>query len=58
MNNKHIQLDFNFCRPLDFQKNLDINFSKDFLELEVFYKKDKPNLIYKHLKFLIIELFS
>lgn len=58
MNNKHIQLDFNFCRPLDFQKNLNINFSKNFSELEVFNNKDKPDLIYKHLKFLIIELFS
>ena len=58
MNNKHIQLDFNFCRTLDFQKNLDIYFRKEFFNIEVFDGVEKSSLLYKHLKFLIIELFS
>ena len=34
MNNKNIQIDFNFSRPIDFQKNIDsIEFNKFYKSL-------------------------
>ena len=57
MKNKDVQLDFNFCRNLDFQKNLNIASINDFIFL-IFKKNQVDSLITrKHLKFLIIELF-
>lgn len=54
MKMQDIQLDFNFCRPLDFQKNIEIpiinNLFKNIL-------RHQDSLTQKHLKFLLIELF-
>ena len=49
------QIDFNFSRPLDIQKNLDINFL-DIVLTEINFEKKNPIFV-KHLKFLILELF-
>ena len=49
------QIDFNFSRPLDIQRNLDV----DFLDIVLSnFNLEKKNPIFdKHLKLLIIELF-
>ena len=56
MNIVNDQIDFNFSRPLDIQKNLDLKKAKSLLENSVSFKK-KNHLLEKHLKLLIIELF-
>ena len=56
MNNVNDQIDFNFSRPLDIQKNLDLKKAKSLLENIVSLKK-KNILLEKHLKLLLIELF-
>ena len=56
MNNVNDQIDFNFSRPLDIQKNLDLKKAKSLLENIVSMKK-KNILLEKHLKLLLIELF-
>ena len=49
------QIDFNFSRPLDIQKNLEIDFL-DLILNEINF--EKKNLLFnKHLKLLILELF-
>ena len=56
MKKKNDQLDFNFSRPIDFQRNLSLNFVDQILF--VIDNEYKKNLIYsKHFKFLILELF-
>ena len=56
MKKKNDQLDFNFSRPLDFQRNLSINFLDQILF--IIDNEYKRNIIFaKHLKFLILELF-
>ena len=56
MNNVNDQIDFNFSRPLDIQKNLDLKKAKSLLE-NIVSLKDKNILLEKHLKLLLIELF-
>ncbi len=58
MNNQHIQLDFNFCRRLDFQKNLVLGETQPFFDKILHKIPVKKILLIKHLKFLVIELFS
>ena len=58
MKNEHIQLDFNFCRRLDFQKNLNLEEAYSFFNKITFKVSSKKTLLIKHLKFLILELFS
>ena len=49
------QIDFNFSRPLDIQKNLEIDFL-DLILNEINF--EKKNLLFnRHLKLLILELF-
>jgi len=50
------QIDFNFSRVLDIQKNLDVNFLDGVLAA---IKTDKKNnsIFYKHLKLVILELY-
>ena len=50
------QIDFNFSRVLDIQKNLDVNFLDAVLAA---IKTDKKNnsIFYKHLKLVILELY-
>ena len=56
MKKKNDQLDFNFSRPIDFQRNLSLNFINEILL--IINNEYKKNLIYsKHLKFLVLELF-
>ena len=57
MKNEGIQLDFNFCRNLDFQKNLNVSVINDFMSLIFKNNQIDSSIIRKHLKFLIIELF-
>ena len=57
MKENDIQLDFNFSRNLDFQKNLNISHINEFLNQSLFRKFSNSKLIQKHLKFLMIELF-
>ena len=56
MNIVNDQIDFNFSRPLDIQKNLDLKKAESLLENSVSLKK-KNHLLEKHLKLLLIELF-
>ena len=56
MNRVNDQIDFNFSRPLDIQKNLDLKKAESLLENSVSLKK-KNLLFEKHLKLLLIELF-
>ena len=56
MNIVNDQIDFNFSRPLDIQKNLDLKKAESLLENSVSLKK-KNYLLEKHLKLLLIELF-
>ena len=49
------QIDFNFSRPLDIQKNLDVDFL-DVVLNEIDFEKNNQ-ISYKHLKFLVLELF-
>lgn len=58
MKDEDTQLDFNFCRNLDFQKNLNVSAINDFLSLLFKNNKISSSIIRKHLKFLIIELYS
>ena len=58
MKNEHIQLDFNFCRRLDFQKNLVLDDSRSFFDEILFRVSSKNTLLIKHVKFLVLELFS
>jgi len=54
MNDKNIQIDFNFSRPIDFQKNIDsIEFNKFYKSLLI---SSSDKLLEKHLKLIIIEL--
>ena len=57
MKNEHIQLDFNFCRRLDFQKNLVLDDSRSFFDEILFRVSSKNTLLIKHVKFLVLELF-
>jgi len=56
MNRVNDQIDFNFSRPLDIQKNLDLKKAESLLKNSVYLKK-KNLLFEKHLKLLLIELF-
>ncbi len=56
MNIVNDQIDFNFSRPLDIQKNLDLKKAESLLENAISLKK-KNFLLEKHLKLLLIELF-
>ena len=56
MNIVNDQIDFNFSRPLDIQKNLDLKKADSLFENRVSLKK-KHFLLEKHLKLLLIELF-
>ena len=58
MKNEHIQLDFNFCRRLDFQKNLVLDDARSFFDEILFRVSSKNTLLIKHVKFLVLELFS
>lgn len=58
MKNDDVQIDFNFCRNLDFQKNLDISYIDDFIGTFSFKSFFNSQIMRKHLKFIIIELFS
>ena len=49
------QIDFNFSRPLDFQKNLDLDFLDNIYKN--FIKDNLDSLLEKHIRLLIIELF-
>lgn len=55
MKNNDIQLDFNFCRPLDFQKNLNLDVPIENFADGKFLSKSSLNS--KHLKLLIVELY-
>ena len=55
MKNNMDQIDFNFSRPLDFQRNLKINL---FENLYKSFLKDKSKYLQiKHYNFLLLELF-
>ena len=56
MNIVNDQIDFNFSRPLDIQKNLNLKKAESLLENSISLKK-KNHLLEKHLKLLLIELF-
>ena len=56
MNNVNDQIDFNFSRPLDIQKNLNLKKAESLYENSISLKK-KNILLEKHLKLLLIELF-
>ena len=56
MNVGNDQIDFNFSRPLDIQKNLDLKKAESLLENSISLKK-KNFFLEKHLKLLLIELF-
>ena len=56
MNIVNDQIDFNFSRPLDIQKNLDLKKVESLLENSISVRK-KNFLLEKHLKLLLIELF-
>ena len=56
MKNNDDQIDFNFSRSLDFQKNLDISFCDEILE-NLNLKFNNNLLLAKHIKFMILELF-
>ena len=49
------QLDFNFSRQIDLQRNLNLKLLERFID-DLFDKR-KSKLLIKHLKLLIIELF-
>ena len=49
------QIDFNFSRPLDFQKNLDLDFLDNINKNLI--KDNLDSLLEKHIRLLIIELF-
>ena len=50
------QIDFNFSRALDIQKNLDVNFL-DTILAEIKTDKKNNSFFYKHLKLVILELY-
>ena len=56
MNNTIELIDFNFSRPLDIQKNLSIEKVRNFFS-KIFDLDFKNDLLEKHLKLLVIELF-
>ena len=56
MNKVNDQIDFNFSRPLDIQKNLDLKKANSLLE-NIVSLKEKNILLEKHLKLLLLELF-
>ena len=56
MKNNDDQIDFNFSRSLDFQKNLDISFCDEILK-NLNLKFNNNLLFAKHIKFMILELF-
>ncbi len=58
MKSEHIQLDFNFCRRLDFQKNLILEETQSLFDEILFTVSNKNILLIKHIKFLVLELFS
>ena len=49
------QLDFNFSRQIDLQRNLNLKFLDSFID--DLFDKNKSKLLIKHLKLLIVELF-
>ena len=55
MKSKTDQLDFDFSRPIDFQRNI----SSDIIDdcISEFFREDKNSLFKKHLKILILELY-
>ena len=55
MKSKSDQLDFDFSRPIDFQRNINSNIIDNCVS-ELF-KEDKNSLFKKHLKILILELY-
>ena len=55
MKNNDDQIDFNFSRSLDFQKNLKILNIESFSQSKIHLKDD--DLLKKHLELLLIELF-
>ena len=56
MNIVNDQIDFNFSRPLDIQKNIDLKKAESLLENSISIE-NKNFLLEKHLKLLLIELF-
>ncbi len=56
MNIVNDQIDFNFSRPLDIQKNLILKKAESLFENSISLTKKNP-LLEKHLKLLLIELF-
>ena len=52
MKSKTDQLDFDFCRPIDFQRNISSEIIDDCVS-ELF-KENKNSLFKKHLKILIL----
>ncbi len=56
MNTVNDQIDFNFSRPLDIQKNLDLKKAESLYKNSIF-TENKNFLLEKHLKLLLIELF-
>ena len=56
MNIDNDQIDFNFSRPLDIQKNIDLKKAESLLENSISIE-NKNLLLEKHLKLLLIELF-
>ncbi len=55
MKKENIQSDFNFCRPLDFQKKIDVSKFRFFFKKLLFKKND---ISQKHILFLVTELYS
>ena len=55
MKSKTDQLDFDFSRPIDFQRNISLDTIDDCISELI--KEDKNPLLKKHLKILILELY-
>ena len=49
------QMDFNFSRPLDFQKNIETNILENLISSIKTNSSDQ--ILYKHVKYLVLELF-
>ena len=56
MKKTHDQIDFNFSRPIDIQRNLEVDFINLVLN-EISYEKEQNLNFDKHLKLLLLELY-
>ena len=56
MKKTHDQIDFNFSRPIDIQRNLEVDFINLVLN-EISYEKEQNLNFNKHLKLLLLELY-